>query len=296
MAMRGDVRAKADAWRLLLQDVESDPAAAHQRVAELRTLVEQHNAAAADAHVCCAAPFLRCCLRAKKYELPKALRLAINYDAYRRRCSWPNGSISVSELRPELESGFNLVLPKSDAHGQVVITQTMSRLNLSLPGASVERYQRAGYYLIHRALHERPAAQLDGLALLLDFRGWGWSQFREMRLADFRRGVAMLQDAFPARLSVVYVVHQPRWLSLLFALIRPFLSADSLEKKFHLFGDDLDGLHAHLPAERIPQQLQLGGTATLDWSAQLGAWATEEGAAFEPLSLLCATGPDEAPS
>ena len=117
MAMRGDVRAKADAWRLLLQDVESDPEAAQQRVAELHTLVEQHNAAAADAHVCCAAPFLRCCLRAKKYELPKALRLAINYDAYRRRCSWPTGSISVSELRPELESGFNLVLPKSDAFG-----------------------------------------------------------------------------------------------------------------------------------------------------------------------------------
>ena len=45
---------------------------------------------------------------------------------------------------------------------------------------------------MHRALM-RPASQLDGFALLLDFRGFGLGSLTAFKLSDFRRGVSMLQ-------------------------------------------------------------------------------------------------------
>ena len=55
---------------------------------------------------------------------------------------------------------FCTLLPTSDCYGHVVITQDLRKLDLSNAGASVERYQRASYYLLHRAF-ERPEASPD---------------------------------------------------------------------------------------------------------------------------------------
>ena len=68
-----------------------------------------------------------------------------------------------------------------------------------LAGASVERYQRAGYYLLHRAL-ERPEAQQNGLALLIDFGGFSLGKMvRSVKISDIRRGISMMQAVAPGR-------------------------------------------------------------------------------------------------
>ena len=61
----------------------------------------------------------------------------------------------------------------------------------------MDRYQRAGYYLLHRAL-ERPEAQQNGLALLIDFTGFNFGKIvRSVKLSDIRRGISMMQAAAP---------------------------------------------------------------------------------------------------
>lgn len=115
-------------------------------------------------------------------------------------------------------------------------------------------------------------------------------------MADFRRGVAMLQDCFPARLSVIYVLHEPRWLNMLVRLLRPLLRKPTLQQKFRLCGSDYAQLHEQLPAHALPAQLACGGSLAFDWGAQLDAWQAEEAlaapvaAAFDPMQLVEAAG------
>ena len=167
--------------------------------------------------------FVRCCLRAKKYELDMALQVATNYARFRARTGWGGASVRAAALRRELRSGLNLLLPYPDAEGNVVLTQTMRRMLHS--GCALEGLQRAGYYLLHRALQRR-TAQERGLALVLDFRGFSLAHLYAVRWEDLRRGVAMLQECFPARLCTIYVLHEPRWLLLLVRLLRPLLSQE----------------------------------------------------------------------
>ena len=258
-----------DVWRAIIAQEEQGRGAA-EKLVELRALLLQSGEPAV--HTTDA--YLTCCLRAKKYAVPKASAVAINYARFRRRFRWDEVPLGAASVRAELCSGAHQLLPDADRHGHVVLTQRMRLLDWSSATASLERYQQAGYYLLHRAL-QRPAAQTCGLALVLDFDGFGWSLFRRLRLSDLRRGVAMLQDCFPARLAVIYILHEPWWLPSLVRVLRPLLRADTLSQKFVLCGARYgERLHGELAAECIPRGWA-GGTREVEWEAQVDAWVAE---------------------
>ena len=162
----------------------------------------------------------------------------------------------------------------------------MGKLDLTLPGASMERYQRTGYYLLHRAL-QRVEAQRTGLALLLDFGDFSLSQMaRSVKMADIRRGIAMMQDSSPASLNVLYIVHPPRWLNRLLLMVRPLLSKDSTKTSLFLITSPRD-FEAHFELDRLPRLW--GGGLDFSWEGQLEQWAADEEARppdFDVSSLL----------
>ena len=260
--------------------------------------------------------FLRSCLRAKRYDVDRTKKMLRNYLQFRRREKWlvasPAGDcarpVCAAAIERELRSGVNTLLRDGDIHGHVVVTQRMGLIEAS--GGSLESHQRAGYYLLHRAL-QREGAQTRGLALLLDFRGFGWSLFRQIGWHDIQRGMAMLQESFPARLAVIYVLHPPRWLSRLVTVLRPLLRRDSLQQKFVLLRD-VAALHALIPRDRLPAGIDAalarddaphsaasqhashehdwGGTAPPhEWDALIDGWIAEEaelGDLFDPAALV----------
>ena len=154
-----------------------------------------------------------------------------------------------------------------------MLTQSMRRLDFA--NGSLENHQRAGYYLLHRAL-QRPGAQTCGIALLIDFRGFSLRVLSHIGKADVARGVAMLQDCFPARLAVLYIVHEPRWISAVFALLRPFLRADTLSQKIVLVGSKYSRLCEHFPSDAVPEALAAGDPNNEAWRALIEAWIAEE--------------------
>ena len=101
----------------------------------------------------------------------------------------------------------------------------------------------------------------------------------------------MLQDCFPARLAVIYVLHEPWWLPSLVLLLRPLLRKDTLSQKFVLCGARYgEFLHEELPPDHLPHGWA-GGTRDMDWQAQVEAWAAEEarmegGRLADPVALL----------
>lgn len=259
-------------------------------------------------HPTLSSDFVRACLRAKMYDVRKAVDLVHSYQRFRRKSGWHTASgeknVTAAATSSTLLSGFNLVLPSADVNGHVVLTQQMGLIfgdsSSSEGGGSLEAAQRAGFYLLHRAL-ERQSAQTRGLALLLDFRGFGLDKLRKIRWSDLRRGVSMLQDSIPAKLECIYIVHQPRWIVYLVTLLRPLLRRQTLQQKFVLLGDDYARLHEYFEdgAAALPVQLDVGGTLQgfeEAWKHQVAEWAAEEEmlqrkqGAFDPASLIARGG------
>ena len=282
-ASEGGGGGAADDWRHAIAQIEADGAARSRLEAELQEMVGPTSLA----------PEFYCAfLRAKSYDVPKTAALLKNYDAFRDISGWRTG-VSAASTERCLRTGFNLLLPNTDVHGHVVVTQRMGLIDTSRHGA-MEAHQRAGYYLLHRALH-RPEAQTRGIALLLDFRGFDFSLLRRIGRSDLRRGVAMLQDCVPAHLQVIYVLHQPGWLRALVALLRPLLHRPTLKQKFILLGGEYDRLHAHIPAASLPERVEAGGTLSeeaFNWDAQVDAWVAEESAVpgFDAAALIETAG------
>mmetsp|Transcript_26897 Transcript_26897/g.44665 ORF Transcript_26897/g.44665 Transcript_26897/m.44665 type:complete len:321 (+) Transcript_26897:162-1124(+) len=220
-------------------------------------------------------PFLKACLRAKKYSTEKACKVAVNYTAFRDKAGWST-SVTAAALERELRSAFNTLLPYCDVYGHVVLTQRMERLDFQV--GSLESFQRAGYYLLHRAL-QRERAQTCGIALVVDFRGFHFRMLTKIGMSDVKRGVAMLQDCFPARLAAIYVLHPPAWLSVIITMLRPLVNEKSLDQKFLVVGSDYSALHECMPKAHLPKDLQAGGTLDFDWSAIVDGWIADEAAA-----------------
>lgn len=221
--------------------------------------------------------FLERCLRSKKLSVARAEGVVRRYAQFRQLPGW--STIHAESVAREARTAFNTVLPCTDACGRVVFTQRMSRLDLRLADAepdkgptTIEAYQRMAYYCLHRALHARgPHA---GLALLIDFRGFGWGQIARMRWSDFRRGIAMVEQSFPARLDCIYVLHPPSWITRLLAVLRPFLRKSSLQKKLVLLYHE-EELLAHIPRKHLPAEF--GGLGQAEpWETTFDRWRFQE--------------------
>ena len=291
------VLTRLQSWQQVVAAAEAGPAGSSRCVllqAALQTAADSGGLAC----FLLDAGYLKMFLRAKAYDVKKAEQCALNYWAFRKRVGWADDtnpasrSVCARAVESELRSGFNLLLDGVDVNGYVLLTQRMALLQTA-SASTIESQQRAGYYLLHRAL-SRPAASLQGLAMVLDFRGFRWSTFARVGTSDVQRGVAMLQDCFPAKLEVIYVLHPPGWLQAVVALLRPFLRSDSLKQKFVLCANTA-ALHAHIPPHVLPAAGgEWGGTAHLDWDGQVNEWIGEESRAgagrFEPATLLTSAG------
>lgn len=269
-------------WRCAIDEVEALDTACYLRIDQLRSSVLD----LALPPALLSTAFCRTVLRAKAYDVTKARRLLCNFHEYRRREGWD--CLRASAVERELRSGFNTILPACDAFGHVVVTQHMGKLETS--GCTIASHQRAGYYLLHRCL-QIEGAQTRGLAMLLDFSGFRFSLLRTVTYADLRRGVTMLQDCFPARLAVLYVLHPPASLLRLVALLRPLLKRDSLRQKIVLL-EDVDALNAHIPGlAGTVEHAQRGGEGA--WDETVDAWIAEEARvvdAFDPARLMSSSG------
>ena len=283
----------AFSWQRDASALEAAPEELARRVDQMRTLLEQkerhETAFLNDLSDEEQSALLLCFLRAKGYDPAKSVARLLQYARFvRRDAGWIPGSASAAcaaTLQEELRSGVHMLLPQHDRLGHVVLSYSMAEIDLSAiasrAGPSIESYQRAGFYLLHRAL-QRPGAQTKGLAIVIDFGGFSFgSLLRHIRMSDLRRGVAMLQDCAPAHLNMIYLVNQPRWLGRLVGMLTPFLKKRSLSQKFQLLGTDRQLLHAALAPEGLPTTL--GGDLDYKWADQCALWEAEE-------ALACGEG------
>lgn len=200
------------------------------------------------------AQFLLRFLRVRKYNVDAALKTIRNY--YKNRASCPSlYNTFLPHNAPPEGRKLVMVLPEKDVHGRPVL--------LCKPGAwitselSYEDFHRT-WLLCMEHLASNPAAQIVGVALLLDYAGFTPDKVLSLRPGLLRRAVEYVQDCMPMRMKAAHIVRQYYAFDMLFAIIRPFIKA-KLAERVHLHGANFEKLHEHILPRNLPAEY--GGQA-----------------------------------
>lgn len=195
------------------------------------------------------AQFLLRFLRVRKYNVDAALRTVRNY--YKNRASCPSlYDTFLPHNAPPEGRKLVMVLPDKDVHGRPVL--------LCKPGAwitgelSYEDFHRT-WLLCMEHLASDPAAQVVGVALLLDYAGFTPDKVLSLRPGLLRRAVEYVQDCMPMRMKAAHIVRQHYAFDMLFAIIRPFVKA-KLAERVHLHGSNFEKLHEHISPGNLPAE------------------------------------------
>lgn len=109
-------------------------------------------------------------------------------------------------------------------------------------------------------LLEHEDVQLQGVSYAETFEGFSLLQAMRMRNAlsanQQKELMSLFMGAFPFRIRAVYVVRQPRYFNIVWAIARVFFKK-KLVSRVHLLGE-LHRLHEHVAPEALPPEL--GGT------------------------------------
>lgn len=85
------------------------------------------------------------------------------------------------------------------------------------------------------------------------------------------------------RIRGIYLIHQPWYFTMFWALVKPFLHKKMVDR-LKLLGSDLPALHKLVPRETLPPEF--GGTATEDFD-----WCVETACAQRASTYWCAHVP-----
>ncbi|KAK3602096.1 hypothetical protein CHS0354_029519 [Potamilus streckersoni] len=235
-----ELQAKAE------KELNEKPAQRAEDIQKLRNMVEKRK----DLRIRTDDGFLLRFLRAKKFDLERALTLIVKH--YQMKAENPE---LMSNLRPSavkhvLEAGVTGVLHHRDREGRKVI--------IFRPGLwDPEKFGlgdifRTNFITLSKLIEDEET-QINGVVMIADLKGMGWNHAKNMSPFYAKRIAGLLQDCFPMRFKGVHYVHEPKIFDYIFALIKPFMKEKILSRiNFH--GDHIQELADIVDPEFLPEE------------------------------------------
>lgn len=231
---------------------------------EIEVVVQQVLATVNDVSADLVRQWARPCLVVHKLRVDRAAEVCLNLIAFRRRWGWPLRLDDARPLEAALRVGMHWVLPGRDRFGRRVVTYRAAAL--SPPTRPIAELQQMMCLLLERLTLNDSCFAQDGVIFLVDLKGASINTLKYFCLADIRRGMDMLTDAFPARLRAIYAINLPRLLLPLAKLVRSFLPP-KIASRLHVTHTSAAGfpsLQRDLDLKEIPTSM--GGTfAAFNW-------------------------------
>mmetsp|Transcript_9722 Transcript_9722/g.16898 ORF Transcript_9722/g.16898 Transcript_9722/m.16898 type:complete len:263 (+) Transcript_9722:276-1064(+) len=209
-------------------------------------------------------------LRWAKLDVPKALKRMQNTEKWLKDNSALLGDVSTltaSQFRSFYGAGFLScpdVLTKDGA--TVVIFRPKKLTAECLPDPSI--LLKWSIYTLYRAVHDEQLQQY-GQLIIETFQGMSFMD--AMRLGNrtipshiMKANMHFMNSCAPFRVNGIWLFHQSTAMSILLAIVRPFMSK-KMKKRIRAFGDDYHVLHQVVDATKLPADF--GGTARDD-----GCW------------------------
>lgn len=199
--------------------------------------------------------FLLKFLRARPGDMNKALSLLVEYFAMRRE--HPDVFIPTKTAINSFDEPLFMVLPKRNVTGETI---TLLRPGKWRPEQHDLRFAFAASIPFFELACLDEQTQKNGFIELLDMRGISWRHLSHLRAAEIKFATDLTERTLPTRFKRIHVLFENKIVSLMFAIVKPFLS-EELRKAIVFHGHDLSSLYEEVPPSVLP--VELGGTVDL---------------------------------
>lgn len=208
-------------------------------------------------------------LRHAKFDVKKAARKMQSMEKFLKEHADQLQNISGEEFRDFYGAGFMRVLPTTDRLGRrisILIPRNMGKFQ-----GGPDTFLRWNVWSTERIMRD-PAVQVKGTVILENFENT--SLWQMMGMGGDNPGMSrkvmsvsmrFMQDCSPMRLGGIYVLHEPAFMSVLWAIVRPFMTK-KMRQRVCLMGSNLETLHELVDPKCLPTEFggSLGG-GQMDW-------------------------------
>ena len=198
--------------------------------------------------------FLLRFLRARKFDVDRAVLLYCNYYKFRHKYAHLLGDLHPRAVEHVLRSGLLGVTDLRRKDGSAVIQLCPGRWDSdTIPFGDNFRTM----VLLLDKLIEDEENQVHGISLVNNLVDTSFPTiFKLSQMEQVRKAllVELLQDCFPARFKGLHLVNQPWYISIVLVLVRPFMKQKVKERLF-LHGIDYTTLYEYFDPEKLPPSL-----------------------------------------
>ncbi|XVF08582.1 hypothetical protein REPUB_Repub07fG0015800 [Reevesia pubescens] len=188
------------------------------KISLMKTLVERQDPSSKDVDDLT----LRRFLRARDLDVEKASAMFLKYMKWRRNFV-PNGSISPSEIRHEIEQN-KMFVQGSDKKGRPISVVFGGRHFQHKGG--VEEFKRFIVYIFDKMFARMPPGQ-EKFVVIGDLKGWGYAN---SDIRAYLAALSLLQDYYPERLGKLFIVHAPYIFMTAWKIVYPFIDNKTRKK------------------------------------------------------------------
>jgi hypothetical protein len=183
-------------------------------------------------------------LYARKFNVDRALAIFKNYTSW--YASIDSDALSIATVRRMMEKEIMMLPGGVDREGRaLLIMQPGFYFPSSMP---VPELIASVVYTLEVAI-ESHYTQVHGFTFVADLHNWGWSNFAVHYASSF---FDTLQNRFPARCGCFVMLDAPYWFNMIWALIRPMMSAKFANRVHFVSKKDLSKL---IDEEQLPEFL-----------------------------------------
>lgn len=192
--------------------------------------------------------FLLRFLRARKFDLDKSLQLYTNYYRYKHKFKHLLTNFHPKHISNVLNAGIFGILEgtmKNKSRVLCVIPERWSYLTMP----SNDPYKT--FLMILERLVEDEEVQVHGISILDNMEGMSWHLGYAFLRCEQLGALVELQDSFPIRFKGFHMFNQPWYLSMIMAVVRPFLSQKHRDR-IRAHGENYDTFHDYIEIADLP--------------------------------------------
>ncbi len=201
--------------------------------------------------------FLLRFLRARKFNLDRALQVYINYYKYRHKFAHLLTNFHPKGVSKVLNAGIFGVIEHPLKNGSTAVTITPSRWNYTEVQAN-DPYRTL--LIILEKMLDNEEVQVHGVSLFDNMEGVSWhTAYAFLCCEEIQKGALVeMQDSFPIRFKGFHMFNQPWYLSMVMTVVKPFLSQKNRDRIL-AHGANYEELHDYLDPSQLPENF--GGDA-----------------------------------
>ena len=200
--------------------------------------------------------FLLRFLRARKFDIERALLLYLSFHRYREKYAHIFVDYTPQAVEHVLKSGLLTVLERRALNGaKIILLQPAFWDHENVP---FQDNFRALMLLLDRLIEDEET-QVCGVMVINNLNDTSFlTVMKVARSEQMQRGLLfeLLQDAFPLRFKGIHLVNQPWYISMVLAIVRPFMK-QKLRDRLFIHGVDYGSLQEHVAPASLP--MELGG-------------------------------------